>query len=187
MVYTVVDIETTGLSRHYHRITEIAAAHVSGNRVVERYHTLVNPCVRIPVFITKLTGISDGMVRDAPKIEEVLPDFLGFLGNRVFVAHNATFDFRFLEHNALVHLDQELSNRRLCTRKLANRLCPELARKRLCDLCEHFNVKNEQSHRAMGDVDATVKVFSCMLKTLEKMGISDIDEIFKFEKSLVRR
>jgi DNA polymerase III epsilon subunit family exonuclease len=185
--FTIIDIETTGLSKHSDKITEIAAARVRDGKVVDSFQTLVNPEMHIPSFITKLTGITNSMVADAPKIHEVLEGFVSFLGKDTFVAHNATFDFGFLAHNLQKHHGHELCNEKLCTRKLANRLVPELPRKRLGDLCEHFNVENEAAHRAMGDVNATVKVFSNMLGKLEAQGISKVSEIIAFERAPRRR
>lgn len=186
-MYTVVDIETTGLSRNYHHITEIAAARVRAGKIVEQYQTLVNPQVRIPAFITKLTGIDNEMVKNAPVIKEAIPSFVDFLGNDVFVAHNATFDYGFLDHNLENHHGKNLINKKLCTKKLANRLFPDLERKRLMDLCEHLGVENQQAHRALGDVQATAAVFSNMLGILQEKGISNVDDILKFEKMPVRR
>ena len=186
-MYTVIDIETTGLSKSYHQITEIAAVKVRAGRIVDSYQTLVNPQVRIPSFITRLTGIDNNMVRYSPTITQVLPEFVKFIDKDVFVAHNATFDFGFLSHNLKHHYEQELQNYRLCTRKLANRLFPELPQKRLVDLCVHLNVQNHHAHRAMGDVMATVKIFNNMLNVLRERGISQIDEILKFERASIRK
>ncbi len=185
-MYTVVDIETTGLSKNYHQITEIAAAKMRNGKIVEQYETLVNPQVHIPSFITKLTGISNVMVKNAPTIKRVMPGFVDFVGKDVFVAHNATFDYGFLEHNARVH-GHRLENERLCTRKLANRLFPELPRKRLGDLCGHLNITNVQAHRAMGDVQATALVFNEMLAILQSRGVSDVSSVLKFERTSGRR
>ena len=184
-MYTVVDIETTGLSKEYHRITEIAAAKMRNGTIVEQYETLVNPQVLIPSFITRLTGINNNMVRNAPTLSKVLPSFVDFLGSDVFVAHNATFDYGFLHHH-LKHHGKELRNERLCTRKLANRLFPELAHKRLSDLCAHLNVRNVQAHRALGDVQATAAVFSNMLGILQSKGVSEVKDVLKFERAQIR-
>ncbi len=186
VMYTVVDIETTGLSKGYHQITEIAAAKVRKGEVVETYSTLVNPEARIPYFITKLTGISDSMVKDAPVIKEVLPSFSDFLGKDVFVAHNATFDYGFIENNMKRH-GHSFEPAKLCTRKLAARLFPELPSKKLSSLCSHLGVQNSQAHRAMGDVQATVKVFNSMLGILQSRGVSEVSEVIKFEKSAARK
>ncbi len=185
-MYTVIDIETTGLSRNYHQITEIAAAKIRNGEIVESYQTLVNPQVQIPYFITQLTGINNQMVRDAPTIKKALPDFLGFLQKDIFVAHNATFDFGFLDHNLKLHHGKNLVNQKLCTKKLANRLVPQLERKRLQDLCQHFNINNSHAHRALGDVQATALVFNRMLTILREKGISEVKDVLKFERSPAR-
>ena len=186
-MYTVIDVETTGLSKSYHQITEIAAAKIRCGKIIDSYQTLINPQVRIPSFITRLTGIDNKMVKDAPKINQVLPAFVNFLGDDIFVAHNATFDFGFLDYNLKLHQGQNLLNQRICTKKLANRLLPELERKRLLDLCQYFKVNNVQAHRAMGDVQATAEVFNKMLNILQDKGISEVDEVLRFEKMPIRR
>ena len=96
MNFTIVDIETTGLSAYYHKVTEIAALKYRNGKIVKEFSTLVNPEVSISRFITRLTGIDDGMVKDKPKIKEVIPKFYSFLGDSIFVAHAATFDYNFL-------------------------------------------------------------------------------------------
>jgi len=166
--YVIVDIETTGLSKDRHHITEIAAVLFDGKKILKTFQTLINPQTHIPSFITHLTGITNAMVQDAPTIDQALPDFFDFLEDHILVAHNATFDYGFLNHNGLIHLDTPIENHTLCTRKLANRLVPELPSKRLECLCQHFNVINERAHRAMGDVMATVKIFEQFLNILKK-------------------
>ncbi|MBT5022345.1 hypothetical protein HOK51_02725 [Candidatus Woesearchaeota archaeon] len=187
MTYTIIDIETTGLSKHRHNITEIAAARMHKGKIVDKFQTLVNPQVKIPRFITRLTGIDNELVKDAPKICEALPDFIKFLGDNVFVAHNATFDYGFLHHNCKTHHDHTLLNEKVCTRKIATRLLPDLHRKRLGDLCEYFDVTNVQAHRAMADVEATAEVFKHMLTKLDDAGIKDPEEIIKFQVLPVRK
>lgn len=175
-MYTVVDIETTGLSKHYHRITEIAAVKLRNGRIVDSFETFVNPHMKIPMFITKLTGITNEMVKEAPPIQKVMPEFVEFLGKDVFVAHNATFDYGFLNARC------SMANEKLCTRKLANRLFPELPRKRLSDLCAHMQIENVRAHRAKGDVLATSVVFNSMLGILKTKGITEVEEVLKFER-----
>ena len=183
MVFTVVDIETTGLSKHYHQITEIAAARLRNGKITKTFQSLVNPETKIPDFITRLTGIDNEMVKGAPVIKDVMPKFQNFLGENVLVAHCATFDYGFLDTKLRKHYDIGLDNDRLCTRKLANRIIPDLKRKRLTDLCQYFNIKNTQAHRAMSDVNATAEVFTNMLDLLKDKGITEVKDILKFEKS----
>ncbi len=185
MTYVVVDIETTGLSKNYHKITEIAALNVKNGTIKKEFHTLVNPQVKIPSFITKLTGINNEMVKDAPTIGEVIPKFVKFSNNKIFVAHNAMFDYGFLS-NAAMQQQLELKTETLCTRKLANRLLPDLASKRLGSLCEHFNIVNESEHRAMGDAKATVHVLNNFNSMLEQRGIKTPQDLLRFERSSVQ-
>jgi len=181
--YTVLDIETTGLSRNRHKITELAAARFKNGRRADEFQTLVNPEVPIPGFITHLTGISNSMVKDAPKIQKALPEFMDFLGSSVIVAHNASFDHGFIAYNAKEHLNAELNNSTLCTRRLANRIVPDLPSKRLAALCELFKIQNEQAHRAMGDVNATAQVFDKFITLLRKQNIRTEKQIIQYAYS----
>ena len=183
-MFTIIDIETTGLSASYHKITEIAAIKYNG-MIIDEFHSLVNPETNIPRFITKLTGIDDDMVKDAPKISEIIPRFHSFLGDSIFVAHNATFDFKFLDYALQKHHNIRLKNEKLCTAKLARRLLPELPRKNLGSLCGHFNINNEAAHRAMGDARATVTVLENFLAMLKEKDIKEIKDILEFQCSKV--
>lgn len=177
--YVVLDIETTGLSRYYHKITEIAAVKYRDGKVLDEFHSLVNPEVPIPRFITRLTGIDDETIKDADTIDKVLPRFLDFLGDGVVVAHNAAFDYGFLRFNAQ-NMGFDLANEKICTRRLANRLLPDLPSKRLSCLCEHFGLVNERAHRAMGDTKVTMDLFSKFLGMLEDKGIRGT-EVLEFQ------
>jgi DNA polymerase-3 subunit alpha (Gram-positive type) len=185
--YIVLDIETTGLSRHAHRITEIAALRVENFQVVNKFETLINPQTPIPSFITSLTGITNSMVKDAPVIEDVMPKFMKFVKDDPFVAHCATFDHGFLKHNAQIHLNKELVNQKICTMKLSRRLVPELRSYKLSCLCEHFSITNDAAHRAMGDVKVTHQVFSELLNIMGKKGIEKQEQVLDFQKSKIRR
>jgi DNA polymerase III subunit alpha, Gram-positive type len=185
--YIVLDIETTGLSKFTHKITEIAALRIENYKVVKKFETLVNPQTHIPSFITSLTGISDSMVKDSPVIEEVMPQFVKFVKDAPFVAHCATFDHGFLKQNAQIHLNQELTNPKICTMKLSRRLLPELPRYRLSFMCEHFNIKNNASHRAMGDAGATHQLFGELLDLMKKRGIEKQEQILTFQGSKIKR
>jgi len=182
MPFVVVDIETTGLSKTRHKITEIGCVKSENGKVLGEFHTLVNPEVEIPPFITRLTGISNDLVADSPKIGDTMGDFIDFLGNATFVAHNASFDYGFLTYNAALN-DLEIKNRRLCTRKLANRLVPHLRSKRLAALCDYFKIINEQEHRAIEDARVTMCIFNNFLARLEKLGITETADVIRFERS----
>lgn len=179
--YVIVDIETTGLSKERHHITEIAAVQFDGKKIVNKFQTLINPQTPIPAFITKFTGITNNMVKNAPTIDQVLPSFIDFLGDHIFVAHNATFDYGFLNYNGIKHVDTPIHNFTLCTRRLANRLVPELPSKRLECLCQHFWITNQRAHRAMGDVMATVEVLQHFLKIMENQDIQWQESVMEFQ------
>lgn len=185
--YIVLDIETTGLSKDYHKITEIAAIKVIDHNVEDKFETLINPKTTIPHFISRLTGITQSMVNNKPTIDKVLPDFLSFCNDLPIVAHNASFDYSFINENCITHLDKNLINDKICTRKLANRIVPFLPSKKLSTLCDYFDIKNENYHRAMADADATQKVFNQFLNILEQKGHKSRSEILNFEKSKIKK
>lgn len=188
MVYTVVDIETTGLSPYRHKITEIAAVRIDEDcNIIDEFQTLINPECKIPSFITRLTGITDDMVKDEPVIYEIMPKFLDFVGEDIFLAHNASFDYKFLKTNA-ESIGKSLQNQTLCTRKLANRLLyDKLASKKLGCICDFYGITNDQAHRAMGDVKATVEVFKNFKAALKEDKIHYKDDILSFERAPRRK
>ena len=185
--YVVLDVETTGLSKHFCKITELAALRVRGNKVVDKFQSLVNPECPIPEFITHLTGIDNELVKYEKPIKEVLPGFLDFLGEDIMVGHNVGFDYGFINHNSEKHLEKTLTNSRLCTIKLSRRLLPDLASRKLASLCDYFEVTNEKEHRAMGDCVATNKIFAKMNGILHNNGITEKEDILKFQKSKIPR
>lgn len=183
--FLVLDIETTGLSAYMHKITEISALKMQNGKLVDEFTTLINPQTRIPSFITRLTGIDNEMVKDAPKIKQIMPGFLEFLEEYTIVGHNATFDYKFLNHNAITYVGKPIQNQVLCTCKLARRLMPELPSKKLSALCEHFKIRNEQAHRARGDALATSQILQNFIGMLEKKGITQHEQILDFQTSKI--
>jgi len=178
--YSVVDIETTGLSIKGNRITEIAALKVSGTRIVDKFEMLVNPEVKIPAEITQLTGIDNNLVRKQKTIDKVLPKFLDFLGDSIVVAHNATFDYNFLDYNINKYLNKNLKNKSLCTVKLARKLFPDIISCRLSSLCNYFDIENVNAHRAMSDCFVTNKLFLKFQAIMHNHGIENEESIFEF-------
>ena len=177
----VLDIETTGLSPERHAITEVAAVKVKGGKIIDSYQTLINPQRPIPKFITRLTGINDSMVENAPLFEDVVQEMKEFFGDAVLIGHNVSFDYRFLTHNFAKHTGEPLSNPTLCTAKLARRMLPDLPNKKLGTVAEHYDVINDAAHRAMGDVQATTKILNYMVDELTNNGFVSLDEIKNFE------
>ncbi|MFW6230980.1 MAG: PolC-type DNA polymerase III [Nanoarchaeota archaeon] len=186
MEFVILDLETTGLSKQHHTITEIAAVKVKDGIIIDKFESLVNPGVRIPAFITQLTGIDNEMVKDAPSLDEALQRFLTFLGDAVIVAHNAQFDYGFLSHHAKTLLDHTLENRIVCTKRLAGFLLPQLKSRKLGSICSHMNIINEQAHRAMSDVKATYQIFNNFIEMLTKKGITEPERILAIGGSGLR-
>ncbi len=162
-MYAIVDIETTGSSANYGKITEVAILVHDGQRVVDEYQTLVNPEQGIPPGITTLTGISNEMVAHAPKFFEVAKDIHQMLQGNVFVAHNVNFDYSFLKKE-FQELGAEFNHKKLCTVRLSRKIFPGLKSYSLGRLCEHFDIENHARHRAMGDARATAILMSLLIE-----------------------
>jgi DNA polymerase-3 subunit epsilon len=162
-MYAIVDIETTGGYAENHRVTEIAIYHHDGVQITDHYKTLINPGRKIPHFITGLTGINYEMVKEAPSFAEVADEVLGWLKDRVFVAHNAHFDYSFLkkefEDNGMTW-----SCKKLCTVRLSRKIIPGLDSYGLGRLAESLGIKIPDRHRAGGDALATARIFDILLK-----------------------
>ena len=155
-VYVALDLETTGLDQNRDAIIEIGAVKFSGDRVIDRFKTLVNPQRAIPRLITQITGIRDADVVDAPTIERVLPEVLAFVDSEVsaVIAHNADFDLGFLRA-AGVNFRRPAYD----TVELATILLPGAASYNLGELCLRFGIPLVDAHRAPDDAEATGHLF----------------------------
>lgn len=162
-MYAIVDIETTGGYANNHRVTEIAIYHHDGMRITNHYHTLINPWRTIPYFITGLTGINYEMVKESPSFEEVAQEIYDQLKDRVFVAHNAHFDYSFLKKE-FEGAGINWNSKKLCTVRLSRKIIPGLASYSLGRLAESLGIKIKNRHRAGGDAEATSQVFDLLLK-----------------------
>ena len=160
----IVDVETTGAHPAWDRVTEIAVVEVAGGEVLAEWSTLVNPGTRIPPAIQALTGITDGMVAGAPAFRDLAPGLYERLEGRVFVAHNARFDYGFLRHE-FERAGLRFQARTLCTVKLSRRLYPGHAHHNLDSLIDRHGLKcglnGDARHRALGDARA-VWQFLCV-------------------------
>ena len=174
--YVVFDIETTGLSAARNKIIEIGAVKVEKGQITDRFSTFVNPELPIPFEIEKLTGINDGMVIDAPVIGEALPRFLEFCGDAVMVAHNASFDMSFIEHNAEL-LGSVYKPTIVDTVALARILLPELKRFKLDMVAKALGVSLENHHRAVDDAEATAHIFVAFVEKLRKKHVETLDGV----------
>lgn len=180
--FVVLDLETTGGSPANDRITEVGAVKIRGGEVLGTFHTMVNPEVSIPPLISALTGITNGMVADAEPIEVVLPCLLEFLGGAVLVAHNASFDRRFVQANLERHGYQRMANRVVCTARLARKLLPrdEVPNVRLATLAAYLGATVAPCHRALTDARATVDVFHSLLERAGSYGVLALEDLIEF-------
>ena len=174
--YCVLDLETTGISITTEKITEVGIMKVKNGEVIDEFEIFVNPEKPIPQRVVEVTNITDEMVKDAETIDKVFPKILEFVGDSIIVAHNASFDVGFLKHNAKL-LGYEFNNTYIDTLPLAKDLFPDLKKYKLGKIADSLGIEVDVAHRALADVDTTVKVFNVMLKKLKDKGINTVDEV----------
>ncbi len=173
--FAVVDVETTGRGTWLgDRMIEIAIVEVRGGSIVDQYETLLIPGQRISGAITGLTGITTDMVMHAPYFDHVADEVAGRLTGRVFVAHNATFDWSFVSSELVAATGEAPDVPRLCTVRMCRRLVPQLRHRNLDVLARHFGVTIHPRHRAGGDALATARVLIRLLDEAAGLGIEDV-------------
>ena len=176
--FVVFDLETTGLSAERCRICEIGAVRVKALEVVGTFESLVNPGVRLPDPVARITGLRDEELRRAPAISTVLDRFLAFAGDELLVAHNARFDQRFLERQLILRQGHRLSEPPLCTAALARRLLEgRLRRVSLASLAHFFDVPTRPCHRALPDAEATAQVLVHLIGLGQELGAKRLSEL----------
>ena len=174
--YCVLDLETTGFSPRLEKITEIGVMKYQDGKVIDKFSCFVNPEKSIPPRVVEVTGITDDMVRNAETIDKVFPKLLEFIKDSVLVAHNAEFDVGFLRHFAR-ELGYEFDFTYLDTLSLAYELFPEYKTYKLGRIAKNLGIKVDVAHRALDDVDTTVKVFKVMLDMLRERGVKTLEDI----------
>lgn len=174
--YCVLDLETTGFSAVTEKITEVGIMKVKNGEVIDQFSCFVNPEKPIPQRVVKVTNITDDMVKDAETIDKVFPKILEFLGDSIIVAHNAKFDVGFLKQNAK-QLGYEFDYTVIDTLTLAKDLFPNFKKYKLGKIADELGIVVEVAHRALDDVDTTVKVFNVMIQKLKDRGVTTVDEI----------
>ena len=162
-MYAVVDLETTGGFALRNRITEVAIYRYGGQKIIDEFHSLVNPERTIPAFITQLTGISDEMVASAPTFKDIAPAIDDFTKDLVLVAHNAGFDYSFLRREFKI-LGTNYIRKKLCTVRLSRKIVPGLHSYSLGTLCATLGISIKDRHRAFGDARATVELLDYLMR-----------------------
>lgn len=169
-MYAVIDVETSGGNAKNDRITEIAIYIHNGKQITDQFTSLVNPECNIPLYITRLTGISDQMVENAPKFYEIARRIVLMTRDCVFVAHNAPFDYRFIRAE-FARLGYDYQRETLCTVKLSRQLLPDYPSYSLGKLCANLGIELNNRHRAAGDALATVKLLELLLEKSNGMPV----------------
>ena len=177
--YCVLDLETTGFSPEIEKITEIGIMKIKDGKVIDTFSTFVNPEKPIPLRVVEVTNITDDMVKDADIIDDVFPKMLDFIKGTVLVAHNAAFDINFLQHNAR-ELGYEFDFTYLDTLTLAQELFPDFKTYKLGRIAKSLGIRVDVAHRALDDVDTTVKVFNIMLDKLKERGVKTLKDIEEY-------
>ncbi len=190
--FVVCDVETTGLSSKFNRITEISLIKIRNDEILDTYTTLINPGQHIPYGITQLTGISNDDVFDKPAFHEIAPKVKDFITENngseiVFTGHNVNFDYNFVSES-FKRLDKPyyLNIKTLCTCKLSRRLLRTLSSKSLGNVAKHLNIRIKNKHRAYDDTLATAKVLMHFIQVLQdEYDYETIDEIIRFQNSKI--
>lgn len=180
-LFSIIDIETTGGFTSANRIIEIAIVNIKDGQIVDRYETLIHPERTIPVSISYFTGITNEMVQDAPKFYQIAKKIVEMTQNSIFVAHNVYFDFNFIK-SEFASLGFTYRRPKLCTVRMSRRILPGHRSYSLGKLCADLGIGIENRHRAMGDADATAKLFKLLLE--KKPDLHTITEERK-EKILI--
>lgn len=171
-IYVVIDIETTGGWAPSDRITEIGAVKMQGHEVIGEWHSLINPQRSIPASITALTGITNEMVRDAPRFAEVADSLMAFMEDGIFVAHNVNFDYGFIAQE-YTRLDRRFRFPKFCTCAGMRRHFPGHKSYSLGKLCVLYEIELENHHRALCDAVAASKLLTFINKKRERQGVRD--------------
>lgn len=170
-MYSVVDIETTGNGYKGQKITEISIFIFDGKKIISEFTSLVNPEQKIPYFITNLTGITEAMVRTAPKFYEIAKKVAEITKDTVFVAHNVNFDYNIIR-DEFKSLGFDFKRKKLCTVRLSRKIIPGLASYSLGNICSAEGIEISARHRAKGDAEATVELFRRLIKRDQKFTIN---------------
>tara|TARA_R110002072_G_scaffold1380_11_gene11695 strand:- start:3664 stop:5013 length:1350 start_codon:yes stop_codon:yes gene_type:complete len=170
-LYSVVDIETTGNGYKGQKITEISVLVFDGKKIINEFTSLVNPEQNIPAFITNLTGITDAMVRSAPKFYEIAKKVEEITKDTVFVAHNVNFDYNIIR-DEFKSLGFDFKRKKLCTVRLSRKIIPGLSSYSLGNICTAEGIEIVARHRAKGDAEATVELFRRLIERDDNFTIN---------------
>jgi DNA polymerase-3 subunit alpha (Gram-positive type) len=176
--FCVFDLETTGGNHKNDKIIEIGLVKIKNLEIVEQKNYLIQPEIKIPEFIQKLTSITPDDVKDAPIIEDVIDELLAFMGDTILVAHNTSFDVPFF-NSVLKRLGKPtLENKSLCTNLMTKYLIPNLMNSNLNYMSKIFGIRHKKAHRALDDALATAELLQIYLQIFIDKGINKINHLY---------
>ncbi len=176
--FVVFDLETTGGNHKSDKIIEIGLVKIENLKITQEKNYLINPEIKIPEFIQKLTNIKQDDVKDSPLIESVIDDVLTFMGDSILVAHNTSFDVPFF-NSVLRRLERpELENKSICTNLMTKYLIPNLLNSNLNYMSKIFNIKHSKAHRALDDAKATAELLLNYLKIFIDKDVQKINHLY---------
>ena len=170
MEFAIVDLETTGGSPLYDRVVEIGIVLFENGQETRRFQSLVNPGVYISPKVSLIHGITNEMVENSPDFKSISSEILSLTENRIFVAHNVSFDYNFLKEE-FKRIGLDFDRRKICTVRLSKKLNPELRSHSLKNLCLHYGIRNEKAHRALEDAVATTKILGELVSRQESAAV----------------
>lgn len=190
--FAVFDVETTGLEPNSgDRIVEIAAVKAEGERIIDRFHSLINPDVPISHAAFEVNGISSEMLKNAPKPDKIIPKFMDFVKRNVLFAYNANFDAGFLKQELeLLNLGLPPDLLIIDMLSMARALVSGLERYSLSSIAEHFGLLEHQKHRALEDSEMSFKVLERLFGILKTKGLDDfsyLKNVFCIDKELTNK
>ncbi|MCM1265484.1 MAG: 3'-5' exonuclease [Candidatus Gastranaerophilales bacterium] len=157
--FTIIDLETTGLSPYKNSIIELSAIKVRNDEIVGTFTKLVKPSEPINSFVQNLTGITNEIVETASPITDVLPEYIDFIGTDVVLGHNVKFDIRFISQNLQKHFKRKFTNNSFDTMVLSRRFCTDVVSHKLSSLAEYFDIDSKGHHRGLKDCEMTFYVY----------------------------
>lgn len=182
--FTVIDLETTGLSPTWDSIIELSAIKIQDSKVVDSFSSLVNSesGLYLDDYIIELTGITQKMIDTAPKIVDILPKYIDFIGSDIIIGHNVNFDINFLYDNCVSLLNQPFTNDFIDTMRISRKLHPEFSHHRLEDLSDRYEISVPCTHRALADCYTTFDCFLHLKSEFENSNFS-ISDFYPTRKS----
>lgn len=176
--FCVFDLESTGGNHKTDKIIEVGLVRVKNLKIVEKKNYLVNPEIKIPEFIQRLTSIKQDDVKDAPVIQDIIDKVLEFMGDTILVAHNTSFDVPFF-NSVLKRLDRpELTNKNICTNLMTKYLIPNLMSSNLTYMSKIFNITHSKAHRALDDAEAAAELLIIYLNIFINKNIKKVNHLY---------